>query len=164
MTGSRPGMAAAQVWVLTLTSVASLMVALDVLAVSTALSTIRVHLHASLAGLEWTVNAYVLSLAVLLMSGAALGDRLGRRRLFTAGMGLFMAGSAACALAQNIGWLIAGSRSPRPCSAARGPTLTALLAPTRPAASAPAARTSTPVSVISRATTRPSRPRMSGPR
>jgi len=107
MTGSRPGMAAAQVWVLTLTSVASLMVALDVLAVSTALSTIRVQLHASLAGLEWTVNAYVLSLAVLLMSGAALGDRLGRRRLFTAGMGLFIAGSAACALAQNIGWLIA---------------------------------------------------------
>ena len=107
MTGSRPGMAAAQAWVLTLTSVASLMVALDVLAVSTALSTIRAHLHASLAGLEWTVNAYVLSLAVLLMTGAALGDRLGRRRLFTAGMGLFTAGSAACALAQNIGWLIA---------------------------------------------------------
>jgi len=107
MTGSRPGMAAAQVWVLTLTSVASLMVALDVLAVSTALSTIRAHLHASLAGLEWTVNAYVLSLAVLLMTGAALGDRLGRRRLFTAGMGLFTAGSAACALAQNIGWLSA---------------------------------------------------------
>ena len=87
MTGSRPGMAAAQVWVLTLTSVASLMVALDVLAVSTALSTIRAHLYASRAGLESTVNAYVLSLAVLLMTGAALGDRLGRRRLFTAGMG-----------------------------------------------------------------------------
>jgi hypothetical protein len=52
MTGPRPGMAAAQVWLLTLTSVASLMVALDVLAVSTALSTIRAHLHASLAGLE----------------------------------------------------------------------------------------------------------------
>ena len=107
MNRSRPGMTAAQVWVLALTSVASLMVALDALVVSTALSTIRIHLHASLAQLEWTVNAYVLSLAVLLMTGAALGDRLGRRRLFTGGMGLFVAGSAACALARNIGWLIA---------------------------------------------------------
>ena len=94
-------------WVLVLTSIASLMVALDVLVVSTALSTIRVQLHASLAELEWTVNAYVLSLAVLLMTGAALGDRLGRKRMFVAGMGLFVAGSAAGALAQSIAWLIA---------------------------------------------------------
>jgi EmrB/QacA subfamily drug resistance transporter len=93
--------------VLVLTSMASLMVALDVLVVSTALSTIRLQLHASLADLEWTVNAYVLSLAVLLMTGAALGDRLGRRRMFIAGMALFVAGSAAAALAQNIAWLIA---------------------------------------------------------
>jgi EmrB/QacA subfamily drug resistance transporter len=107
MTGSQRGMTAAQAWVLALTSVASLMVALDALVVSTALSTIRLHLHASLAGLEWTVNAYVLSLAVLLMTGAALGDRLGRRRLFAAGMVLFTAASAACALAHNVGWLIA---------------------------------------------------------
>ena len=94
-------------WVLALTSIASLMVALDALVVSTALTTIRRDLHASLAGLEWTVNAYVLSLAVLLMTGAALGDRLGRKRLFRLGMGLFVVGSAACALAQSIGWLIA---------------------------------------------------------
>jgi EmrB/QacA subfamily drug resistance transporter len=107
MTRSQPRVTAAQAWVLALTSVASLMVALDALVVSTALSTIRVHLHASLAGLEWTVNAYVLSLAVLLMTGAALGDRLGRRRLFAAGMALFTAASAACALARNVGWLIA---------------------------------------------------------
>src|SRR5262249_60891959 len=64
-------------------------------------------LHASLAELEWTVNAYVLSLAVLLMTGAALGDRFGRRRMFAAGMGLFTAASAACALAPGTGWLIA---------------------------------------------------------
>jgi len=107
MNRPRLGMTAAQGWVLGLTSVASLMVAVDALVVTTALPVIRVHLHASLAGLEWTVNAYVLSLAVLLMTGAALGDRFGRRRLFAAGMGLFVAGSAACALAQNIGWLIA---------------------------------------------------------
>jgi len=74
--------------VLALASVASLMVALDALVVSTALSTIRVDLHASLADLEWTVNAYVLSFAVLLMTGAALGDRLGRKRLFIIGMGI----------------------------------------------------------------------------
>jgi EmrB/QacA subfamily drug resistance transporter len=94
-------------WVLALTSVASLMVALDALVVSTALSTIRLHLRASLADLEWTVNAYVLSLAVLLMTGAALGDRFGRKRMFSLGMGLFVAGSAACAPAQSIVWLIA---------------------------------------------------------
>jgi len=64
MNRSRLGMTAAQSWVLGLTSVASLMVAVDALIVSTALSTIRVHLHASVEDLEWTVNAYVLSLAV----------------------------------------------------------------------------------------------------
>jgi EmrB/QacA subfamily drug resistance transporter len=107
MTGSQPGIKPAQAWVLALTSAASLMVAVDALIVTTALPVIRVHLHASLAGLEWTVNAYVLSLAVLLMTGAALGDRFGRRRVFTVGVGLFTAGSAACALAPGIGWLIA---------------------------------------------------------
>ena len=79
MNRPRLGMTAAQGWVLGLTSVASLMVAVDALVVTTALPVIRAHLHASLTGLEWTVNAYVLSLAVLLMTGAALGDRLGRR-------------------------------------------------------------------------------------
>jgi EmrB/QacA subfamily drug resistance transporter len=94
-------------WVLALTSVASLMVALDALVVTTALSTIRADLHASIAQLEWTVNAYSLSFAVLLMPAAVLGDRLGRRRLFAGGLGVFIAASAACALAPGIGWLIA---------------------------------------------------------
>ncbi len=96
-----------QGWALALTSVASLMVALDVLVVSTALSTIRVHLHASIQQLEWTVNAYSLSFAVLLMTASALGDRYGRRRLFAGGIGLFVTASAACALAPNVGCLIA---------------------------------------------------------
>jgi EmrB/QacA subfamily drug resistance transporter len=96
-----------ELWVLILTSVASLMVALDVLVVSTALSTIREQLHASIGELEWTLNAYSLSFAVLLISGSALGDRLGRRRTFAGGLGLFVAASAACALAPNIGLLIA---------------------------------------------------------
>jgi len=96
-----------QKWVLVLASVASLMVALDVTVVATALSAIRVDLRASIEQLEWTVNAYGLSFAVLLMTGAALGDRFGRRRLFGAGLALFVAASAACALATGVGWLIA---------------------------------------------------------
>ena len=96
-----------QGWVLALASIASLMVALDTLVVSTALTTIRLDLGASLEQLEWTVNAYNLTLAVLLLPAAALGDRFGRRRMFTAGLALFVAASAACALAPDAGWLIA---------------------------------------------------------
>src|SRR5277367_4198840 len=94
-------------WVLALTGVGSLMAALDTLVVSTALSTIRLHLHASVEQLEWTVNAYNLSFAVLLITAAAIGDRFGRRRFYAAGLGLFVAASAACALAPNVGLLIA---------------------------------------------------------
>ena len=97
----RPG------WVLAVASIASLMVALDALVVTTALPTIRVHLGASIQQLEWTVNAYTLSFAVLLMTGAALGDRFGRRRMFAAGLAIFSGASAACALAPNVGLLIA---------------------------------------------------------
>jgi EmrB/QacA subfamily drug resistance transporter len=96
-----------ETWVLALASVGSLMVALDALVVTTALSTIRLDLGASIEQLEWTVNAYTLSFAVLLMTGAALGDRFGRRRMFSAGLALFAAASAACALAPGVGWLIA---------------------------------------------------------
>src|SRR5687768_17820701 len=94
-------------WVLGLAAVTSFMVALDTLVVTTALTTIRLDLGASIDQLEWTVNAYNLSFAVLLMTAAALGDRFGRRRMFTAGIGLFALASAACALAPTIEWLIA---------------------------------------------------------
>jgi EmrB/QacA subfamily drug resistance transporter len=94
--------------VLGLTGAASFMVALDALVVSTALSAIRTDLHASIAQLEWTVNAYVLSFAVLMMTASALGDRLGRRRLFAAGLGVFGGASALCALAPDVAWLIVG--------------------------------------------------------
>jgi EmrB/QacA subfamily drug resistance transporter len=97
----------AQRWVLALASIASLMVALDTLVVSTALTTIRLDLGASIEQLEWTVNAYNLTLAVLLLPAAALGDRFGRRRMFTVGLALFVAASAASALAPDAGWLIA---------------------------------------------------------
>jgi EmrB/QacA subfamily drug resistance transporter len=93
--------------VLALTSAASLMVVLDALVVSTALTSIQADLGASIEQLEWTVNAYVLSFAVLLMTAAALGDRNGRRRVFVIGLGLFAGASMACALAPDVGWLIA---------------------------------------------------------
>jgi EmrB/QacA subfamily drug resistance transporter len=97
-------------WVVVLTGIGSLMTALDTLVVSTALPTIRLDLGATVEELEWTVNAYNLSFAVLLMTAAALGDRVGRRRLYAAGLGLFTAASALCALAPGIGWLI-GARA-----------------------------------------------------
>jgi EmrB/QacA subfamily drug resistance transporter len=93
--------------VLGLTSVASMMVALDTLVVSTALTTIRLDLGASIEQLEWTVNSYNLSFAVMLMTGAILGDRWGRRRMFVAGLAVFVVASAACALSPSVAWLIA---------------------------------------------------------
>ncbi len=104
---SAPLSSRARTWVLVLASAASCMAALDTLVVATALTTIRDDLHASLATLEWTVNAYNVSFAVLLMTAAALGDRYGRRRMFAAGIGLFALASAACALAPSAGALIA---------------------------------------------------------
>src|SRR5947208_2717961 len=94
-------------WTFAITSTALFMASLDNLVVTTALPVIRSQLHASLAGLQWTVNAYTLTFAVLLLSGASLGERFGRRRVFVAGLALFTAGSAAAALAPGIGILIA---------------------------------------------------------
>ena len=94
-------------WTFAVTSAALFMASLDNLVVTTALPSIRDHLHASLEGLQWTVNAYTLTFAVLLLTGATLGERFGRRRLFVVGLGLFTAGSAAAALAPGIGALVA---------------------------------------------------------
>jgi EmrB/QacA subfamily drug resistance transporter len=93
--------------VIALTAIGSLMAALDTLVVTTALSTIRLDLGASVEQLEWTVNAYNLSFAVLLITAAALGDRYGRRAFYAIGLGLFAGASAASALAPSVGWLIA---------------------------------------------------------
>lgn len=94
-------------WALVITSVAGFMAALDNLVVTTALPSIREDLGGALSDLEWTVSAYTLTFAVLLMFGAALGDRFGRRRLFLGGLALFTAASAAAALAPGIEALIA---------------------------------------------------------
>src|SRR5437868_636321 len=85
-------------WTFAITSLALVMVTLDNLVVTTALPAIRKDLHATLQGLEWTVNAYTLTFAVLLLTGAALGDRFGRRLLFVGGLMLFTGASAFAAL------------------------------------------------------------------
>src|SRR6266496_4975546 len=97
----------ATIWTFAITSVALFMTTLDNLVVTTALPVIRRDLHAGLSGLEWTVNAYTLTFAVLLITGAALGDRFGRRRLFVIGLGIFTLASAAAALAPSIDVLVA---------------------------------------------------------
>jgi EmrB/QacA subfamily drug resistance transporter len=94
-------------WTFAITSLALFAFTLDRLVVTIALPAIRADLGAQVAGLEWTVNAYTLSFAVLLLTGSALGDRFGRRRMFTIGVAVFTAGSAGGALAPTIGALVA---------------------------------------------------------
>ncbi len=94
-------------WTFAVTSIALFMVVLDNLVVSTAIPVIRVDLGATLEQLEWTVNAYTLTFAVFLLTGAALGDRFGRKRMFMVGVALFTGASAAAALSPSVDWLIA---------------------------------------------------------
>ena len=89
------------IWTIALTATALFMVSLDNLVVTTALPVIRRDLHATISQLEWTVNAYTLTFAVLLLTGAALGDRFGRRRLFVLGLLLFTGASALAALSTS---------------------------------------------------------------
>src|SRR5690242_7839217 len=95
------------IWTFAITSAAVFMATLDNLVVTTALPVIRHDLHASIESLEWTVNAYTLTFAVLLLTGAALGDRFGRRRMLAVGLIIFTGASAAAALAPTAGALIA---------------------------------------------------------
>ena len=94
-------------WTFVVTSLALVMVTLDNLVVTTAIPVIRKDLGTSIEGLEWTVNAYTLSFAVFLLTGAALGDRFGRRRMFAIGLGIFTLASAMAALAPSIEVLVA---------------------------------------------------------
>src|SRR5881392_369042 len=94
-------------WTWIAVSVAVFMVSMDNLVVTNALPVIRTQLGTGLEGLEWTVNAYTLTFAVLLLTGAALGDRYGRRLLFAIGLVIFTAASAVAAAAPDIGTLIA---------------------------------------------------------
>jgi EmrB/QacA subfamily drug resistance transporter len=94
-------------WTLALASAGAFMAALDVVVVATALPTLRTQLGASLPDLEWTINAYSLAFGCLMLTGAALGDRFGRRRMYAAGLLVFVLGSALAALAPNASLLIA---------------------------------------------------------
>src|ERR1019366_7927405 len=94
-------------WTLVIVSIGLFMVVLDNLVVNVALPSIHRDLAASIQPLEWTVNVYMPPHAVLLLAAPALGDRLGRKRMFIAGIALFPASSAAAALAPTIGLLIA---------------------------------------------------------
>src|SRR5437660_5813863 len=94
-------------WTLAIVSIGLFMMVLDNLVVNVALPSIRRDLGASIQTLEWTVNSYILAYAVLLLTGAALGDRLGRKRMFIGGIALFTAGSAAAALSPTVDALIA---------------------------------------------------------
>ena len=114
-------------WTLALASVGSFLVILDLFAVTTALPTLRVALHASIATLDWTINAYTLSFAVLLMTAAALADRFGRRRVYASGILLFAVSSAACALAPNGAVLIAARAVQGIGAAVTMPTALALI-------------------------------------
>lgn len=96
-----------RIWALVITGIALFMVVLDNLVVTTALPSIRRELDTSVAALGWVVNAYTLAFTALLLTGAALGDRFGRRRVFAIGMTIFALASAGAALAPNIEWLIA---------------------------------------------------------
>jgi EmrB/QacA subfamily drug resistance transporter len=93
-------------WTLVLAGLATFMTALDTLVVTTALPVLRADLHAGLSGLEWTVNAYNLAFACLLLTGAALGDRYGRKRMFGVGLLVFTIGSAASALSPSVQALV----------------------------------------------------------
>jgi MFS family permease len=122
-------------WVLFLAALGSFMVALDALVVATSLEPIRHELGASVVQLEWTVNAYSLSFAVLLMTGSALGDRFGRRRVLAIGFGVFAVASAACALAPSAGALIAARVVQGAGAALVMPTGLALIGAAPPSAS-----------------------------
>src|SRR5215218_1834759 len=122
-----------QIWTSIVTSVALFMVTLDNLVVTTALPSIRVDFDATLASLGWTVNAYTLAFAVLLLPAAALGDRLGRRRVFTFGLTAFTFASIAAALAPSAGALIAARAFQGASAAAVMPLSLTLLSEAFPA-------------------------------
>jgi EmrB/QacA subfamily drug resistance transporter len=123
---------AARVGAFALTCVPAFMIGLDNLVVVTALATIRSDLGASVEQLSWVVNAYVLSFGVLMLTGALLGDRLGRRRMFVVGLVVFSAASAAAALTPSAGGLIAARAVQGAGAALIAPLGLALLAATFP--------------------------------
>jgi EmrB/QacA subfamily drug resistance transporter len=116
-----------QRWVLALTSAAAFMTALDAMVVAAALPALRDDLHAPVESLQWTVSAYNLCFAVCLMTGSALGERLGRRRVLAAGLLAFVGGSIGCALSGTLAWLVAWRSVQGVASALIAPVAMAIL-------------------------------------
>jgi MFS family permease len=107
LAGAQPETAASPVLTVLLTAVAYFMVTLDALVVVTALPSIHRSLGGGIGTLQWTVSSYTIAFGAGILTAAALGDRLGRRRVYVAGLAVFTAASAACALAPTAGALIA---------------------------------------------------------
>src|SRR5262245_41029866 len=93
---------------LLLTCLGSFMILLDASIVTLALPRIQADLHAQLSDLQWTIDAYTLPLAVLMLTAGTLGDRFGRKRFFLIGLALFLLGSTLCGFATTLGWLLTG--------------------------------------------------------
>src|SRR5690242_7755083 len=118
---------------LTLTCAGQFMVLLDNTIVGAALPDMQQRLHTGLTGLQWIVDAYVLLVAMLLLSGGVFADRFGRKRVYLTGVALFTAASLVCSLAPSVGWLIAGRTLQGIGAAALSPGSRALLAAGYPA-------------------------------
>ncbi|MBY8880026.1 MFS transporter [Actinacidiphila acidipaludis] len=116
-TTGTPAPARRTAWTAVLASIGAFVTSLDVVVVSTALPKFQTQLHAGLSDLEWTLNAYNLAFACLMLTGSALGDRFGKKRLYVIGLAVFVAASAACALSGTVGELIA-ARTVQGCGAA----------------------------------------------
>ncbi|MFD4191287.1 MULTISPECIES: DHA2 family efflux MFS transporter permease subunit [Amycolatopsis] len=127
--GTRAGSRAA---LLTLTCLGQFMVLLDSTIVGAALPDMQERLHVGISGLQWIVDAYVLLVAMLLLSGGVFADRFGRKRVFLAGVAVFTAASVVCAVAPSIGWLIAGRVVQGIGAAALSPAALALLSAAYP--------------------------------
>ncbi|GHF11201.1 MFS transporter [Amycolatopsis deserti] len=117
---------------LTLTCLGQFMVLLDSTIVGAALPDMQERLHVQLSGLQWIVDAYVLLVAMLLLSGGVFADRFGRKRVFLAGVAVFTVASVVCAAAPSIGWLIAGRVLQGVGAAALSPASLALLSAAYP--------------------------------
>ncbi|WP_329229902.1 MFS transporter [Streptomyces sp. NBC_00111] len=117
---------------LTVTCLGQFMVLLDNTIVGAALPDMQHRLHTQLTGLQWIVDAYVLLVAMLLLSGGVFADRFGRKRVYLTGVAVFTAASLVCSLAPSVGWLIAGRVLQGIGAAALAPASLALLAAAHP--------------------------------
>ncbi|KAB2388066.1 MFS transporter [Actinomadura montaniterrae] len=115
-----------------MTCLGQFMVLLDSTIVGAALPDMQQRLHTHMSGLQWIVDAYVLLVAMLLLSGGVFADRFGRRRVFLAGVAVFTVASVLCAAAPSIGWLIAGRVAQGVGAAALSPASLALIAAAHP--------------------------------